>query len=502
MGVRIQELPETTGIKKEDVLIVEDGQGTKKGTVQQLDEALGVSQLKEDLSELGSDGTLPYKINWEQGNIAGSTPDIYVPDRVKSETGMYYPINGTIIGKVMDNHKIILFFYDENKTFIKHTDWFDEVVYSDFGNAKYVRFMVKKSDDSNIEPSEVEDSFYYSILVRETKERVREIKESVDILKNSTSKFNSDYYVAENVNAIDGSINEYFDAENMTEHDVYSKYDALMNTHSDYVTRETIGWDNSDNYPIRAYYFTPPYVSILHGDTAQVLDDKPHYKKIILTSGTHGNGTGGDNCESIVALYEFAKALCENHVNNRHLYDIRNNYQVIIVPLVNPWGVVNKSRYNSRGVDINRNFTNGWEASEHSGNNSLSEPESIAIDALLSANNDALFCFDVHTRGGDTFQQTYPQILGICTDGDNIEHSFQASIGKVKSKFDGFSADLYRHGVFGCIRSQCRYYNIHSATIECTFMAENNGQKHTALSNKVNIEMLINSIIECIKKYS
>ena len=50
MGVRIQELPETTGINKEDVLIVEDGQGTKKGTVQQLDEALGVSQLKEDIS--------------------------------------------------------------------------------------------------------------------------------------------------------------------------------------------------------------------------------------------------------------------------------------------------------------------------------------------------------------------------------------------------------------------------------------------------------------------
>lgn len=52
MGVRIQELPETTGINKEDVLIVEDGQGTKKGTVKQLDEALGVSQLKEDLVPL------------------------------------------------------------------------------------------------------------------------------------------------------------------------------------------------------------------------------------------------------------------------------------------------------------------------------------------------------------------------------------------------------------------------------------------------------------------
>lgn len=53
MGVRIQELPETTGINKEDVLIVEDGQGTKKGTVQQLDDSLGVSMLRKEFEALG-----------------------------------------------------------------------------------------------------------------------------------------------------------------------------------------------------------------------------------------------------------------------------------------------------------------------------------------------------------------------------------------------------------------------------------------------------------------
>ncbi len=53
MGVRIQELPETTGINKEDVLIVEDGQGTKKGTVQQLGDSLGVSRLIEEFEALG-----------------------------------------------------------------------------------------------------------------------------------------------------------------------------------------------------------------------------------------------------------------------------------------------------------------------------------------------------------------------------------------------------------------------------------------------------------------
>lgn len=53
MGVRIQELTETTGINKEDLLIVEDGQGTKKGTVQQLDDSLGVSRLRKEFEALG-----------------------------------------------------------------------------------------------------------------------------------------------------------------------------------------------------------------------------------------------------------------------------------------------------------------------------------------------------------------------------------------------------------------------------------------------------------------
>ncbi len=53
MGVRIQELPSSKGISKTDLLIVEDGQGTKKGTVQQLDDSLGVSRLRKEFEALG-----------------------------------------------------------------------------------------------------------------------------------------------------------------------------------------------------------------------------------------------------------------------------------------------------------------------------------------------------------------------------------------------------------------------------------------------------------------
>lgn len=101
MGVRIQELPETTGINKEDVLIVEDGQGTKKGTVQQLDEALGVSQLKEDIGELNTsvfevkespnifDKT---KINQDKALVTWGTPTMTNYTYDKSGWATSYPI--------------------------------------------------------------------------------------------------------------------------------------------------------------------------------------------------------------------------------------------------------------------------------------------------------------------------------------------------------------------------------------------------------------------------
>lgn len=119
MGVRIQELPETTGINKEDVLIVEDGQGTKKGTVQQLDEALGVSQLKEDLSELSD---LP--VTWTEGafisNITGQ-----VTENTAYKCTDFIPIvrDGMLVSLVIKTNifkNTAIAIYDENKTYIRN----------------------------------------------------------------------------------------------------------------------------------------------------------------------------------------------------------------------------------------------------------------------------------------------------------------------------------------------------------------------------------------------
>ena len=153
MGVRIQELPETTGINKEDVLIVEDGQGTKKGTVQQLDEALGVSQLKEDLVKYDIPiGNLKtgYFINKLTGNESESisykcTDFINVSAYTKFELQ-------SIMGE--DNSSIS--FYDDNKIFITGYNFYkaegpyvhtvDKPI-----NAKYTR-VTYSVNQTNINP--------------------------------------------------------------------------------------------------------------------------------------------------------------------------------------------------------------------------------------------------------------------------------------------------------------------------------------------------------------
>jgi hypothetical protein len=53
MGVRIAELPSSEGISKTDLIIVQDNEATKQGTIQQLDDSLGVSRIIEEFEALG-----------------------------------------------------------------------------------------------------------------------------------------------------------------------------------------------------------------------------------------------------------------------------------------------------------------------------------------------------------------------------------------------------------------------------------------------------------------
>lgn len=127
-----------------------------------------------------------------------------------------------------------------------------------------------------------------------------------------------------------------------------------------------------------AYLVTPTLVRTVVGVSVEnrlietiVLGHGPDTIFIIAT--IHGNEPAGT---SLVG------GLVDHLGEQRVLLEGRT---IVIVPVANPDGMAQSSRYNARGVDLNRNFAAGnRENNERNGLAALSEPEARTIAQLLS----------------------------------------------------------------------------------------------------------------------
>ena len=93
---------------------------------------------------------------------------------------------------------------------------------------------------------------------------------------------------------------------------------------------------------------------------------------IFILATIHGNEPAGT---------PLVNRLSEYLMQNRYLLE---NRKVIVVPVANPDGLANNSRYNANGVDLNRNFTaeNRVNNAKY-GKSALSEPESQIIYQII-----------------------------------------------------------------------------------------------------------------------
>ena len=205
-------------------------------------------------------------------------------------------------------------------------------------------------------------------------------------------------YVPKTTYACDGSNNNGFTHDVTKANDVFAKYDELLEKYPNYITKTLLGNDTSNTLPIYKYEFKPTQPTVIEGYENTL-------KKIILINGIHGGGRtkedSGDNPTSVFALYYLMKDICENSGQDGLEY-LRRNVHFIIIPIANPWGFDNLSRYNANGVDINRNFDYKWAKVEHTGTSAFSEKETQYIRDVINANKDALFATDLHIQGGGT----------------------------------------------------------------------------------------------------
>lgn len=107
----------------------------------------------------------------------------------------------------------------------------------------------------------------------------------------------------------------------------------------DFVTCCSVGTDSDGVYPIYSYNFEPL-----------------NYEKTLLVYASVSSTDGAP----FLALSNFLDELCRNYENDRTLSYLRSKVKLVVIPCVNPYGLVNGTDCNSNSVNINRNFAYRW----------------------------------------------------------------------------------------------------------------------------------------------
>lgn len=153
--------------------------------------------------------------------------------------------------------------------------------------------------------------------------------------------------------------------ERLTANHIYGLYDGLVE--DDPEQRHKHFWGElDDGSPLYYYHFRPEMSLDIpeNGNTGEprfdvynrLLASKPI---VFITSGVHGNEK-----TNIWAMYLTIKDILEGKTElDRY---IKRNYDIVILPACNPYGLLNNDRNNENNVNINRNFSYKWEGDKSS----------------------------------------------------------------------------------------------------------------------------------------
>lgn len=148
-------------------------------------------------------------------------------------------------------------------------------------------------------------------------------------------------------------------------------FDDLVSDYPEYVSRESLGMDESGTLPIYGYKFSPTKANT----TSSVRENvTPRVFIVAIHAETLNH----------VYIHVMMREICRSWQNNPRLAALRFGAEFYVIPAAHPWGLVHKSRTNVNGVDINRNFPTGWSLTEpgtpyYSGLSPNSEKETQAI---------------------------------------------------------------------------------------------------------------------------
>ncbi|WP_348826663.1 M14 family metallopeptidase [Halomonas sp. RT37] len=178
---------------------------------------------------------------------------------------------------------------------------------------------------------------------------------------------------------------------------INSLWEPLRAENPGWVSRTTLGKDESSTHNIYKYIFSP----------------QDYDKTVVIGCSTHGS----EIMNQIATAY-FMREVATNWKGSQLLRWARWKVRWIIIPIVNPWGSSQnpRVRYNSNGVDLNRNWDYRWSqyvgdsayGHDYKGGSAFSEVETRLFRNLAASHPDAVAIIDSHDFGGPASGIHYP----------------------------------------------------------------------------------------------
>jgi len=154
--------------------------------------------------------------------------------------------------------------------------------------------------------------------------------------------------------------------------EVNSTMAAIVSEHSGICRLETLGTSEQGR---------PIYAVVVTKDPAQNVAEP----RIRVCGNIHGDEKG-----SGMTVLNFLTVLMDNYGTSDMCTYLVDNAEMWIIPVVNPDGYYNNSRYNASGVDLNRNLSYMWSGGGSGGPSPFSEPETRALRDITQPDWPAL----------------------------------------------------------------------------------------------------------------
>ena len=264
-------------------------------------------------------------------------------------------------------------------------------VHSGFSSEKYtipedcyIRVTLRRNDDAEMDIAEASHLVFDITSTRDN-------NAMLDIFRKPFAAWNAPVFGAE-YRPSDGDYGLFNYDTPVT--DILSAWDALVEESGGYLTKTVMGKDQSGTYDIiKINAAAPTNLTVLA---------RPHYTKpkLLLVSNLHGFEKA-----SAIAVYYLFRDLVRGWRNNPVLQYLRQNVEIVCLPVLNPWGWMANTYGVSNHVNINRTFPVGFIAVDPSDGTNYGGPEPLScaearyLKQVIDSNADALYYTDFHTTG-------------------------------------------------------------------------------------------------------